>query len=160
MLAKGAANENASNSTVVEIIPAPKMAHTDIPEPARTFLQQVYETIHAPGAGAVMAGSAVDSMVKAMGYSEGTLYNRIDKAVEDHALTKDMGEWAHEVRLRSNRPRHSDTARPHVTADEAKQSVEFAEALGSFLFVLSSRIKRGTEDAKKASSGTNPWRVG
>jgi Domain of unknown function (DUF4145) len=152
VLAKGDPNANVSNPEVVEVIPAPKTAHADIPEPARTFLQQAYETLHAPDAAAVMAGSAVDGMLKAMGYTEGSLYSRIDSAVEKHLLTKDMGDWAHEVRLGSNRPRHADADKPHVSAEEAKQSVDFAEALGFFLFVLSKRIERGTEAAKKASS--------
>jgi hypothetical protein len=156
LLAKGAPNDNIANPMIVEVIPAPKEAHVDIPEPARRYLQQAYETLHAPDAAAVMAGSAVDAMLKQKGYADGSLYNRIDTAVENHVLTSDMGDWAHEVRLGSNRPRHSDSARPHVTADEAKQSVEFAEALGYFLFVLSSRIERGKEAAKKASSVASP----
>lgn len=99
-----------------------------------------------------MAGSAVDAMLKKLGYTEGSLYARIDKAVQDHKLTQDMGDWAHEVRLGSNRPRHADAEKPHVSSTEAAQSVEFAEALGTFLFVLSTRIARGTEAAKAASN--------
>jgi hypothetical protein len=137
---------------VEQIIPTPKAAHEDIPEPARKFLQQAFETLHAPDAAAVMAGSAVDAMLKALGYTDGSLYSRIDKAVEDHVLTKGMGEWAHAVRLGSNRPRHADEENPHVAVDEARQSVEFAEALGTFLFVLAKRVERGMEEAKKARS--------
>ena len=62
-----------------------------------------------------------------------------------------MGTWAHEVRLGANRPRHSDADKPHVTSEEAKQSVEFAEALGYFLFVLTTQVERGTKAAKEAS---------
>jgi hypothetical protein len=109
------------------------------------------ETLHAPDAAAVMAGSAVDAMLKALGYDGGSLYSRIDKAVTEQKLTAAMGDWAHEVRLGSNRPRHADKEKPHVNPAEAKQSVEFAEALAHFLFVLSAKIERGKEDAKKAS---------
>jgi hypothetical protein len=90
-------------------------------------------------------------MLKELGYKEGSLYVRIDQAVQDHKLTESMGAWAHEVRLGSNRPRHADEERPHVEPQEAAQSVEFAEALGYFLFVLTKQIKRGTEAAKEAS---------
>ena len=69
-----------------------------------------------------------------------------------HTITKAMGDWAHEVRLGSNRPRHADHEMPHVSPAEAKQSVRFAEALGYFLFVLTAQIKRGTEAAKEASA--------
>jgi hypothetical protein len=150
VLVKGAANVDAVNAQVAQLYPEPKKAHEDIPEPARAFLQQAYETLHAPDAAAVMAGSAVDGMLKVLGYTNGSLYDRIDKAVEEHKLTKNMGDWAHEVRLGSNRPRHADKDKPHVSADEAKQSVEFAEALGFFLFVLAKRVERGMEEARKA----------
>jgi hypothetical protein len=144
-------NQDGDNLTATKVIPEPKSAHADIPMPARSFLQQAFDTLHAPDAASVMAGSAVDAMLKALGYVDGSLYVRIDKAVEDHKLTKEMGDWAHEVRLGSNRPRHSDAEKPHVSAQEATQAVEFAESLGNFLFVLSSRIQRGTEAAKAAS---------
>lgn len=137
---------------VDEIYPAGREAHQDIPAPARHFLQQAIDTLHAPDAAAVMAGSAVDAMLKKLGLTEGTLYSRIDQAVENHTITEAMGQWAHEVRLGSNRPRHADEERPYVSAAEAKQSVQFAEALGYFLFVLSARIERGTEEAKEASA--------
>lgn len=137
--------------TVITMWPAAKEAHEDIPNPARGFLQQAFETLHAPDAAAVMAGSAVDAMLKELGYNDGSsLYVRIDKALADGHLTKGMAEWAHSVRLGSNRPRHADAERPHVSADEAKQSVDFAEALGNFLFVLTARIKRGIEAAEAA----------
>jgi hypothetical protein len=139
------------HGVVEEIFPNPPEAHEDIPEPARRFLQQAMETLHAPDAAAVMAGSAVDAMLKHLKLTEGSLYSRIDKAVENHAITKAMGDWAHEVRLGSNRPRHADIESPHVSAEEAKQSVQFVEALAYFLFVLTARIERGTEAAKSAS---------
>jgi len=136
---------------IVSSYPPAKIAHDDIPEPARTFLQQAYETLHAPDAAAVMAGSAVDAMLKHHNLTEGSLYSRIDKALEQNLLTQGMADWAHEVRLGSNRPRHADKDRPHVSPDEAKQSVEFAEALGNFLFVLTAKIDRGIEASKKAA---------
>ena len=131
----------------LEIFPPAKAAHDDLPPTARRFLQQAYETLQSPDAAAVMAGSAVDAMLKHYKYETGSLYDRIDKALTDNLLTKGMAEWAHEVRLGSNRPRHADIDKPNVSADEAAQSVEFAEALGNFLFVLTARIDRGLKAA-------------
>ncbi|KAB2798966.1 DUF4145 domain-containing protein [Brucella anthropi] len=132
------------------IYPSTKQAHEDLPPVARAFLQQAYETLHAPDAAAVMAGSAVDAMLKHHNFTEGSLYTRIDKALTENLLTKGMADWAHEVRLGSNRPRHADAERPHVTHNEARQSVEFAEALGNFLFVLTAKIDRGIIAAREA----------
>ncbi|MEH3090764.1 MAG: DUF4145 domain-containing protein [Agrobacterium cavarae] len=130
------------------IYPDQKTAHEDIPEVARNFLQQAFNVLHAPDAAAVMAGSAVDAMLKSKDYTDGSLYKRIDQALEDGVLTHGMSEWAHSVRLGSNRPRHADENNPHVSYEEAKQSVEFAEALGNFLFVLTAKIERGIAAAK------------
>jgi hypothetical protein len=132
------------------IFPGVRSAAEELPDRARAFLQQAYETLHAPDAAAVMAGSAVDAMLKDKGYKDGSLYDRIDTAVANHLLTKEMGDWAHWARFGSNRPRYADQDKPHVSPDEARQSVEFAEALGQFLFVLSSRISKGVEEASKA----------
>ncbi len=150
VLAKGEPNSNVTNPTVVEVIPVSKRAHEDIPETARHFLQQALEMLHAPDAAAVMAGSAVDAMLKELGYRDGSVYDRIKRAVEEHKLTEGMGTWAHEVRLGANRPRHADAEHPHVSIDEARQSVEFAEALGYFLFVLTKQVQRGEMAAAKA----------
>jgi len=142
-----------SDTFICEVFPKPRSAHEDIPDIARKFLQQAYDTLHAPDAAAVMAGSSIDAMLKEIGYSEGSLYSRIETALRDGVLTKDMSDWAHEVRLGSNRPRHSDAQKPHVTHEEARQSVEFAEALGTFLFVLKARIDRGIAGARGALLG-------
>ncbi|KKC39890.1 hypothetical protein WH87_04845 [Devosia epidermidihirudinis] len=137
---------------VLRLFPDAKAAHEDIPDQARTFLQQAFETLHAPDAAAVMAGSAVDAMLKAKGLLEGSLYHRIDAALAANLLTQGMADWAHSVRLGSNRPRHADAERPHVSPEEAKQSVEFAEALGTFLFVLTAKIQRGIEASAAAEA--------
>ena len=149
-MAKGVNQVHAENAEIAEVIPESKTAHSDIPEPAHTFLQQAFQTLHAPDAAVMTAGSAVDAMLKELGYRDGSVYERINKAVGEHKLTEGMGTWAHEVRLGSNRPRHADKEKPHATPEEAKQSVEFAEALGYFLFVLTKQVERGTEAAKAA----------
>jgi hypothetical protein len=99
----------------------------------------------------MVADSAVDAMLKAHELVEGSLYSRIDEALAKNLLTKGMADWAHCVRLGSNRPRHVDKEKPHVSPEEAKQSVDFAEALGNFLFVLTARIDRGIEAAAAAA---------
>jgi Domain of unknown function (DUF4145) len=150
--ARGQPNNQAAGTTVSAIFPQSKEVHVDVPEPARTFLNQAFQTLHAPDAAAMVAGSAVDAMLKSLGYKEGSVYARITQAVNDHKLTEGMGAWAHEVRLGSNRPRHADDETPHIAPEEAKQAVEFAEALAYFLFVLTKQIERGTAAAVKAAT--------
>lgn len=153
ILANARFHGSSGSKTVIDkIIPAAKAAHEALPDMARTFLQQAYETLHAPDAATVMAASAVDAMLKAKGYEEGNLYTRIDRAVADNVLTQGMATWAHSVRLEANSVRHADLTRPHASPGEARQTVEFAEALGNFLFVLTARIERGIAAANAAES--------
>lgn len=98
----------------------------------------------------MLAGSAVDSMLKIKGYEFGSVYARIEQAVKDHVLTQEMSEWAHAVRLEANKPRHADIDEPHATRESAQQTIEFAEALGEYLFVLPARIERGKVAASEA----------
>ncbi len=152
VLAEGGRGASLANANVEKIFPSLRSVDEAVPARARNYLQQAHETLHAPDAAAVMAASAVDAMLKEKGYTEGTLYTRIDKAVENHLLTEDMGRWAHSVRLEANRPRHADEEDPHVTDDEAKQAVEFTRALAEFLFVIPARVQKGLEKAAEAGA--------
>jgi hypothetical protein len=100
----------------------------------------------------MLAASAVDAMLKAKGYKNGSLYSRIDKAAEDHAITQEMSQWAHEVRLDANDERHADESADIASPEDAKRAVEFAEALGDFMFVLPARVTRGRETGRGKQS--------
>ena len=135
---------NRSTLELLSLYPGVQSVDEELPDKAKTYLKQAISTLHAPDGAAMLAGSAVDAMLKAKGLEKGSVYSRIDQAVQQKILTHEMGEWAHEVRLGSNRPRHADNEDPHVTTDEAKQSIEFTKTLGLVLFVLPNRVeKRG-----------------
>lgn len=133
---------------VLEVHPSTPEVNTAVPSPARDYLKQALESIHAPAGAVMLAASSVDAMLKAKGYKEGTLYQRIDKAVQDHVITAEMGKWAHEVRLDANEPRHADDTAPLPTDAGAKKAVDFVQALAQLLFVLPARVQRGLEAAK------------
>lgn len=137
----GPINTPISNE-IFAIFPKSKKPDEDLPDRAKRYLQQAYDSAQSPDAAAVMAASAVDAMLKELGYNDGSLYQRISKAVGDNVLTKNMADWAHHVRLEANRTRHADEDDPFVAPEEAKQVVEFVEALGQFLFVLPARMKK------------------
>jgi hypothetical protein len=130
------------------VFPGIWSADQNIPEQAAKYLNQAQETLSSPDASVVMSASAIDSMLKAKGLKDGNLYSRIDKAVDDGLLTKDMSAWAHLVRLNSNNPRHADAGKPHITKDEAKLSLDFAKAIADIFFVLPSRIPEPAVDSK------------
>lgn len=133
------------NQEVIEYFPQSSSVDKDIPERPKAFLKQAQESLHAPAGAVMLAASAVDAMLKHRKYAEGSLYSRIEKAVEEHLLTPEMASWAHAVRLDANDQRHADDAATFSTPEDAKRVLEFALALGEYLFVLPARIKRGIE---------------
>lgn len=118
-----------------------------IPEPARNYLKQALNSLHAPAGSVMLSASAVDAMLKDKGYKKGELYKRINQARDDHLITPDMATWAHEVRLDSNEPRHADEKNPLPTPEDAEKCVNFTLALAEFLYVLPSRVQRGLQEA-------------
>jgi len=134
--------------TVMRYYPGTQEVDEAIPSPAKEYLQQAQDTVFAPAGSIMLSASAVDAMLKAKSYADGSLYSRIDKAANDHLIQKDMAAWAHEVRLDANGQRHADKGTSLPTREDAERCVDFAAALAEFLFVLPSRVRRGLDDAK------------
>ena len=143
------ASSNKEGGTANEIYPKSQSVEDAIPDPAKSYLQQAIDTLHSPAGSVMLSASAVDAMLKAKNYKDGSLYSRINKASEDHLITADMAIWAHDIRLDANDPRHADDETPLPSSDDAERCVHFALALGEFLFVLPSKVKRGLEEAAK-----------
>lgn len=139
---------NADTCDVELTYPHVDTVDSTLPERAAKYLTQAVECIHAPDGAVMLCGSAVDAMLKEKGLTNGSLYDRIDNAVAGSLITKEMGDWAHEVRLGSNRPRHADQNDPHTTENQAALAVEFVKALGHFLFVLPARVQAGRAKAQ------------
>jgi len=143
-----AIGQNTNNvGGIDEVLPPQRSVAAAIPEPARRYLTQAQDSLHAPDGAVMLAASAIDAMLKVKNYHKGHLNDRIKAAAADHVITADMALWAHHVRLEANDPRHADDEKPHASPEEAEQSVEFAAALGHILFVLPARVKRGLKAA-------------
>ena len=97
---------------VLFLFPEATKIDRSIPERVGRYLSQAIEALHTPDGAVMLCASAVDAMLKEKEYTEGSLYSRIEKAVESHLLTPDMAKWAHRVRLDANDPRHADEQRP------------------------------------------------
>lgn len=134
--------------SIQKMYPSPIEVDETIPERAKEYLEQSINSISAPAGAVMLAASAVDAMLKAIGLSEGTLYTRIKEASEQNLITPQMEEWAHEVRLDANDQRHADDNAPLPSPEDAKKVIDFVQALGMFLFVLPARVTRGITEAK------------
>lgn len=135
-------DEKLRKITVADIYPGLQRAADEIPERAKKFLQQAFESRHAPDGALMLAASSIDSMLKDKGYKQGSLYNRIEKSTEDGLLTAQMRDWAHEIRLSANEPRHADDEFDGATEKDAEQAIEFARALAEYLYVLPARVQK------------------
>jgi len=132
---------------VVEMYPQALQLDEAIPDRARNFLDQAINTIHAPAGSIMLSASSVDSMLRKIGYTEGSLYSRIDQARDDHIITDDMSKWAHAVRLDANDQRHADEAADLPNESDAQRCIDFVMALGQLLFVLPKRVEKGLKYA-------------
>jgi len=135
-----------SNYTMSEkCFPTTESVSEDIPKKARRYLSEAIASIHTPSGATMLCASAVDAMLKEKGFKDGKLYDRIFAARDSHLITKEMAEWAHEVRLDANDERHADDEAEDPTADDARKTLEFTMALSDFLFVLPARVTRGRD---------------
>lgn len=136
---------------IIAMYPNELIVDEILPEKAKAFLKQAVDSLHAPSGAIMLAASAIDSMLKEKGLKDGKLYSRINKAAENHLITEDMAQWAHEVRLDANDERHADDQADLPDSNAAKKTVDFALALAEFLFILPSKVQRGIKDASEKS---------
>lgn len=140
--ANGTHCDESDDIYIQEHYPPLRKANDELPTRALKFLQQAMESKHAPDGALMLSASAIDAMMKEIGYKDGSLYARIEQASTDGVLTRQMQEWAHEIRLSANEPRHADDQFEGATPEEAEQALEFASALGEYLFVLPARVSK------------------
>ncbi len=125
-----------------------QMQNEAIPDRVQSYLNQASDSLNAPSGSVMLSASAVDAMLKDKNYKEGSLYKRIDQSVKDGLITKEMGTWAHEIRLDANEQRHADEAFEMPKQEDAKRCLKFANTLATLLYVLPSMVTRGIEEAK------------
>jgi len=140
------------NEAVLGFYPKIRRIEENLPPKVKKYMEQAIQSIHAPSGAIMLCASAVDAMLKEKGLISDTLYKRIDKATKDHIITEGMAEWAHQVRLDANDQRHADVDASDATEVDAKNAIDFTEALAELMFVLPARVKRGLESATTTST--------
>lgn len=135
----------------VWLIPEIDVLDATITGKLRSFLEQARETFHAPAGSIMLSASAVDEVLKLNGFTQGSLYNRIDDAAQKGAITNEMGRWAHQVRLDANDQRHADASASLPTETDALRAYDFAKTLVDLLVVLPARVTRGVQTSAPKS---------
>ena len=65
------AASNKQDGEITEIYPDVTAVDPEIPDPARSYLQQAIDSLHAPAGSVMLSASAVDAMLKAKSYKDG-----------------------------------------------------------------------------------------
>ena len=147
-------SSQAWKTTVKEVYPSVQVISDAIPEKARELLRQAQSSLHTPVGAIMISASAVDAMLKEKGYTDGSLYERIDKAVEDGLITKEMAQWAHQIRLDANEQRHPGEDAGLPSEQDGKLVFDFAISFAEYLFVLPSKVSRGIKDSTPTQKPT------
>ena len=88
----------------------------------------------APESAGMMFRKTLDVALKCIRPDDrGNLKQRIDKAAEGDAITKDLAEWAHRIRLDGNDAAHDDDP---ISPDEVNDLHRFTELVLLYLFSL------------------------
>lgn len=137
------------STQVDKIYPEPIMVNEIIPFKVRNFLQQAINSVNSPSGAVMLCACSVDAMLKELGFSEGSLYSRINKSCEKGIITKEMSTWAHQIRLDANDQRHVDEDSTLPSLEDASNSIEFTKILAEILFVIPAKISSGIRSSSK-----------
>ncbi len=74
----------------------------------------------------------------------GSLFERIQQAKENGGLTKDLAEWAHEIRMEGNTAVHDED---EYKEEEAKPLEAFTDMVFRYLFTLPAMVQEKKGDA-------------
>jgi hypothetical protein len=115
------------------------------PPRAKAFLEQAVSSLNAPAGAVMLAASAVAAMLKEVGYSEGSLYSRIEQAADDKVISEELAQWASWVGM--DKDDDDDEGETLPTTEDAERTLDFVRMLGEWLFVFPEKVKRGIQSA-------------
>jgi hypothetical protein len=98
---------------------------------------------------AAMARRAVQAATRERGAQGGSLYEEIKYLGAQGLLTKDLMDWAHEVRGIGNAGAHPDEIGGDVTEADARDAVNFAIYFLTYVYTVPAEIER----ARAAKAG-------
>lgn len=123
------------------------------PPRAKAFFEQAVSSLNAPAGAVMLAASAVSAMLKEVGYSEGSLFSRLEQAADDKVISEDMVQWASWVGLDKEEDDDEDDDELPTTQD-AQRILAFAKMLGEWLFAFPERVKQGIKLASEPPEET------
>ncbi len=125
-----------------------------VPEQVQLDMVEAYKSYDAGAwrGSASMTRRALQNSLMEKGATKEKLREQIDELFDKDIITKDIRNWAHEIRLTGNIGAHPDKdGLKDVTQAEAKQLLDFMEQYLNYVYVMPARVdeKRKAKDQPK-----------
>jgi hypothetical protein len=149
----GNADPTTLGFAVVKSYPGkmPSVVPAFVPSPLDKYYLQAADALRSghPDASGAMSRKVVDvSTQKMLGEDSKKYYTikqRIDALAERNALTQDLKDWAHVVRLEGNDASHDEDP---YTPEEADELLNFVDVYLAYVYTLPGRLKARRERAE------------
>lgn len=142
-----------NHNSIIEIQPHPLPKSVDMRIPGgikEDFIEALLcLSVGANRGAASLARRAVQSICKDKGATKKDLKNQIDELFASNIITKDLQDWAHEVRYVGNDAAHpNDTS---VTKEDAEEILDLLESLCEVLYIAPAKAanRKLIREAKK-----------
>ena len=144
--------------TILDTYPkrVPKIEQA-VPSSVRSDMEEAYKSFNAGAwrASAAVGRRALQSSLLELKATKGKLQDQIDEVYAKTMITKEIRDWAHEIRLIGNDGAHPDKdGLQDVTEDDAKELLEFLEKYTDYVYIMpakvaASRKKRDEAEAER-----------
>ena len=124
-----------------------------IPDPVYRAYEQALKCFSASSyeASALMCRRCLEALCKFNSAHGGTLHARLDSLSKSGLIDKRLAEWAHGIRAIGNEAAHdTDT---ELTKDDARDALDFTEALLLYIFALNARFSAFQKRRRKNKGG-------
>lgn len=127
---------------------------TAIPEAPRRSFEEARACFRAGQytASAVMVRRTLEAVCKDKGATGKDLYSKLDDLKNKKVIEGRLSDWSHDLRALGNEAAHDTSIFIH--SEDAKDALELAEALLSYVYVLSARYD--AFKARRAASANRP----
>lgn len=124
-----------------------------IPDPVNRAYQQALRCFSTSSyeASALMCRRCLKALCNSFHASGKSLQARLDTLCEREVIEKRLTRWAHGVRVIGNEAAHDTDA--ELSKDDARDALEFTEALLMYVFALSARFSAFSARRGQASTG-------
>ena len=119
---------------------AVRASFENTPEPVKRAYEQALRCYSSSAfeACALMCRRSLEALCRSQGVQSGNLDSKLKKLAEQRVIDARLAEWAHGIRIVGNEAAHdTDT---ELSKEDAKDALDFTEALLTYVFVLNERF--------------------